>query len=59
MSSLSNGKWEAGSYRGYKSKKLGYLKIHQWLLKDFLGDSQSCNSWTFDDSQVSYQYMYL
>jgi hypothetical protein len=29
MSSLSNGKWEAGSYRGYKSKKLGYLKIHQ------------------------------
>lgn len=29
MSSLSNGKWAAGSYKGYKAKKIGYLKIHR------------------------------
>jgi hypothetical protein len=29
MSSLSNGKWAAGSYKGYKSRKMGYFKIHR------------------------------
>jgi hypothetical protein len=29
MSSLSNGKWPTEKYKGYKSKKLGYVRIPQ------------------------------
>jgi hypothetical protein len=29
MSSLSNGKWPNETYKGYKSKKIGYVKIHR------------------------------
>jgi hypothetical protein len=29
MSSLSNGKYPNNTYKGYKSKKLGYIRIHQ------------------------------
>jgi len=29
MSSLSNGKWPKETYKGYKSKKIGYVKIRQ------------------------------
>ena len=38
MSSLSNGKWPTGTYKGYKSKKLGYVKIHQLLRLNFSND---------------------
>ncbi len=31
MSTLSNGKWQSETYKGYKSKKLGYVKIRQSL----------------------------
>jgi len=29
MASLSNGKYPKNKYKGYQSKKLGYIKIHQ------------------------------